>query len=111
VEFFTDSQYLRKGITAWVALWKRNGWKTQGKQPVKNADLWRELDALARKHQITWRWLKGHAGHAGNERCDQLATAEIARVRKTHTSEELRAALAKFTTSQQAAVPANALLL
>ena len=69
----TDSQYVRKGITEWIANWKRRGWKTAAKAPVKNAELWREIDALAARHRIDWRWVKGHAGHPENERCDALA--------------------------------------
>jgi len=73
VHLYTDSEYLRKGITAWLAGWKRNGWVTQGRKPVKNADLWRRLDAAAAPHQVQWFWVKGHAGHPGNERADRLA--------------------------------------
>jgi ribonuclease HI len=96
VEFFTDSEYLRKGITGWLAGWKANGWRTRQKQPVKNEDLWRELDAAAARHVITWKWLKGHAGHAGNERCDELSQLEIEKVKRTHTREQLQQALAAF---------------
>ncbi|GIK29927.1 MAG: ribonuclease HI [Chloroflexi bacterium] len=71
----TDSVYLKNGITTWIKAWKKNGWKTSDKQPVKNRELWQRLDQLARKHTITWRWVKGHAGHAYNERVDKLATA------------------------------------
>jgi ribonuclease HI len=77
VEVFTDSVYLKDGITKWLPKWKRNGWRTATKEPVKNADLWRELDAVTGPHRIQWRWLKGHAGHPDNERCDQLARAQI----------------------------------
>lgn len=83
VEFYTDSQYLRHGITLWIEGWKRNGWRTKSKEPVKNEDLWRALDQVRASHQIDWRWVKGHAGHAGNERCDQLATEAIARLRRS----------------------------
>jgi ribonuclease HI len=83
VEFYTDSQYLRHGITLWIEGWKRNGWRTKSKEPVKNEDLWRALDQVRAPHQIDWRWVKGHAGHAGNERCDQLATEAIARLRRS----------------------------
>ncbi|WP_341504208.1 ribonuclease HI [Gallaecimonas sp. GXIMD4217] len=69
----TDSQYVRKGITQWMAGWKRNGWKTASRQPVKNQDLWIRLDKVASRHQIDWRWIKGHAGHAENELVDDLA--------------------------------------
>lgn len=74
----TDSEYLRKGITEWLAKWKKNGWKTAAKEPVKNADLWQRLDDEARRHQIQWHWVKGHAGHPENETADQLANAAIA---------------------------------
>jgi ribonuclease HI len=83
VEFYTDSQYLRHGITLWIEGWKKNGWRTKSKEPVKNEDLWRSLDQVRVPHQIDWRWVKGHAGHAGNERCDQLATEAIARLRRS----------------------------
>ena len=73
----TDSQYVRKGITEWISGWKQRGWKTAAKAPVKNAELWREIDALAAQHQIDWRWVKGHSGHAENERVDALANRGI----------------------------------
>ena len=73
----TDSQYVQKGISVWIHNWKRNGWRTSDKKPVKNADLWQELDALAKQHEIKWLWVKGHAGHPGNERADQLANRGI----------------------------------
>lgn len=69
----TDSQYLRDGVTKWIAGWKRNGWKTADKKKVKNQDLWERLDALIKTHEIEWRWVKGHAGHPENERADELA--------------------------------------
>ncbi len=74
VQIHTDSQYLRNGITKWIAGWKRNGWRTKDKQPVKNIELWTELDQLVALHTVTWMWGKGHAGNAGNERADKLAT-------------------------------------
>ncbi|MGH8861685.1 MAG: ribonuclease HI [Jatrophihabitantaceae bacterium] len=73
VELFTDSEYVRKGITEWIHNWKRRGWTTAGRQPVKNADLWRALDDAARRHRVEWHWVKGHAGTPGNERADELA--------------------------------------
>jgi ribonuclease HI len=82
VELFTDSQYVRQGITEWIAKWKKRGWKTVGKQPVKNEDLWRALDEAVGPHRLQWRWLKGHAGHRDNERCDRLAGEAIAKLRK-----------------------------
>lgn len=85
IEFHTDSQYLRLGITEWLPQWKARNWRTAAKHPVKNADLWRDLDQAVQPHQIQWRWVKGHAGHPLNERCDQLATAAIALIRPTPT--------------------------
>jgi ribonuclease HI len=73
----TDSQYVQKGITEWIHAWKQRGWKTAAKEPVKNEDLWRELDALAAKHRLEWLWVRGHAGHAENERADALARRGI----------------------------------
>lgn len=73
----TDSQYLRRGVLEWMSNWKKNGWKTSQKQPVKNQVLWQRLDVLAQKHQITWHWVKGHSGHIENERVDQLANQAI----------------------------------
>ncbi len=69
----TDSQYVQKGISEWIHAWKRRGWKTADRQPVKNVDLWQELDRLAGQHEIEWQWVKGHAGHPENERADELA--------------------------------------
>ena len=73
VDLHSDSQYLRDGITKWIHGWKRNGWKTADKKPVKNVDLWQRLDAALHTHEIRWHWVKGHAGHAENERADQLS--------------------------------------
>jgi len=70
---YTDSQYVRKGITEWIDNWKKRGWKTAAKKPVKNADLWQELDGQVARHKINWVWVKGHAGNEGNELADQLA--------------------------------------
>jgi ribonuclease HI len=78
VDLTTDSQYVRQGITAWIHNWKRNGWKTADKKPVKNADLWQRLDAALKPHDIRWHWIKGHAGHPENERADQLARDGLA---------------------------------
>ena len=89
IHFFTDSQYVRNGITAWLRNWKARGWLTADKKPVRNEDLWRQLDSLASSHTIQWHWLKGHAGHADNERCDQLAAAEMAKIRKQFTRAQL----------------------
>jgi len=73
VELFTDSQYVQKGIHEWIHAWKRRGWKTADGKPVKNDDLWRRLDEARSRHDVTWRWVKGHAGHEHNERADALA--------------------------------------
>ncbi|MDB5760066.1 MAG: rnhA [Burkholderia sp.] len=73
----TDSQYVQKGISEWIHGWKARGWKTAARAPVKNVDLWQALDAVQSRHQIQWRWVKGHAGHAGNERADALANRGV----------------------------------
>ena len=78
VNLYTDSQYLKNGITQWITGWKRNGWKTAAKKPVKNQDLWQALDAATEGREINWRWVKGHAGDPGNERADALARAGLA---------------------------------
>lgn len=83
VNIYTDSQYLRQGMTTWLKNWKKNGWKTASRQPVKNADLWQLLDELSGKHHIHWHWIKGHAGHPLNERADRLATQAIDQVLET----------------------------
>lgn len=69
----TDSAYVKNGVTSWIHGWKRNGWRTADKKPVKNADLWQRLDEAQKRHQVTWKWVKGHAGHPENERADELA--------------------------------------
>ena len=74
---YTDSQYVQKGISEWLPGWKRRGWKTADNKPVKNADLWRELEAAVAGHDVTWHWVRGHDGHAGNERADQLANRGV----------------------------------
>jgi len=79
VTLYTDSRYLKDGITSWIQKWKKNGWKTASKEPVKNKDLWEVLDEVVRKHQIEWKWVKGHDGHPENERCDELARNAIRR--------------------------------
>ncbi len=83
VKLHTDSKYVQQGITVWVHDWKKRGWKTVAKQPVKNVDLWRQLDELARSHDIEWIWVRGHNGHAENERADALANCGVATV-KSH---------------------------
>ena len=77
VDLHTDSQYLRNGMSTWLERWKRNGWRTADRKPVKNDDLWRALDALAQTHAVRWHWVRGHDGHPENERCDELANAAI----------------------------------
>ena len=77
VEIFTDSTYVRDGITKWITNWKKNGWKTANKKPVKNADLWQELDTIIITHQVDWHWVKGHAGHPLNEKADYLAVKGV----------------------------------
>jgi ribonuclease HI len=81
VKLFTDSQYLRHGITQWLPAWKARGWRTADKKPVKNLDLWQRLEIAAAPHAIDWHWVRGHAGHSENERADALARAAIAAVR------------------------------
>jgi ribonuclease HI len=102
IDFHTDSQYVRQGISQWITGWKRNGWRTSSKQPVKNADLWRELDAATARHKIEWHWVKGHAGHADNERCDELANEAIAAVKASHTPQQLKALLEDFKAETEA---------
>lgn len=78
IDVFTDSQYVQKGVTEWLRGWKARGWKTADKKPVKNEDLWRLLDEAAAPHQVAWHWVRGHAGHAENERADALARRGLA---------------------------------
>lgn len=77
VAITTDSQYVKQGISDWIHNWKRNGWKTAAKKPVKNSDLWRALDEAVTRHDVSWHWVKGHSGHAENERADELANQGI----------------------------------
>ena len=77
VELFTDSSYVQKGMTSWIHNWKRRNWKKKGGGRVENSDLWQRLDAINRRHEVTWSWIKGHAGHPGNEEADRLATSAI----------------------------------
>jgi ribonuclease HI len=88
VDLYTDSQYVRGGITGWLANWKRNGWKTSDRKPVKNEDLWRQLDAAQTRHDITWHWVKGHAGHPENERADALARSGMTPFKPVQTKDE-----------------------
>jgi ribonuclease HI len=87
VEMHVDSQYVKDGITKWIHGWKRNGWKTADKKPVKNVELWQALDEAIKHHEITWHWVKGHAGHPDNERADELARQGIAELKKPAASE------------------------
>ncbi|MGQ7957737.1 ribonuclease HI [Pseudomonas sp. SP16.1] len=81
VKLVTDSQYVMKGIQEWLPNWKKRGWKTAAKEPVKNADLWQKLDEEVNRHQVSWQWVRGHTGHPGNERADQLANRGVDEVR------------------------------
>jgi ribonuclease HI len=82
VDLHTDSQYLRNGVTSWIHAWKRNGWRTADRKPVKNVELWQRLDAAQSRHEVSWHWVRGHAGEAENERADELARAQIKAMRK-----------------------------
>ena len=77
ITIFTDSKYVMNGIQTWLSVWKKNSWKTSSKKPVKNADLWKRLDALCQQHEVDWKWVKGHAGNIGNERVDELARSAM----------------------------------
>ncbi len=87
VRVHTDSSYLRNGVTSWLPRWKRNGWLTAGKKAVKNADLWQRLDAAVARHDVSWHWVKGHAGNPGNERADALANRGMSEAREHGTRE------------------------
>lgn len=86
VDLWTDSAYVKDGISGWIHGWKKNGWKTAAKKPVKNAELWQRLDSAQLRHKVTWHWLKGHAGHPENERADQLARDGMATFKPRRTS-------------------------
>ena len=90
VTITTDSAYVKNGVTGWIHGWKRNGWKTSGKKPVKNVDLWQRLDEAQARHRVTWHWIKGHAGHAENERADELARAGMAPFKSKATTSGAR---------------------
>ena len=85
VDLYTDSQYVKGGITGWIFGWKKNGWKTADKKPVKNADLWQRLEAARERHTVDWHWIKGHAGHDMNERADELARRGMAPFKPGYT--------------------------
>ena len=82
ITIVTDSSYVKDGLTKWIFGWKKNGWKTAAKKPVKNVDLWKQLDAAQARHQVSWEWVKGHAGHPENERADELAREGMAPYKK-----------------------------
>jgi len=88
VEVYTDSQYLRQGITSWITSWKRNGWRTADRKPVKNVDLWQRLDAALTQHKVRWHWVRGHAGHDLNERADELAREAIKEMRAANAAND-----------------------
>lgn len=100
VRIHTDSEYLRNGITSWIHSWKRKGWQTSDRKPVRNVDLWKQLDLQTQRHTIQWAWVKGHAGNPLNEQCDTLARNAIDKLRSTRSREELRQALDDFIRSQ-----------
>lgn len=85
ITIITDSAYVKNGVTSWIHGWKRNGWKTSNKKPVKNVDLWQRIEAAQATHKVTWKWIKGHAGHAENEQADELARAGMAPFKKART--------------------------
>lgn len=105
VEIHTDSEYLKNGVQSWMINWKRNGWMTKARKPVKNVDLWQQLDQAITRHQIKWHWVKGHAGQEGNERCDELATEAVAKIRASTKPNDLKAALKEFTAVGKSAEP------
>ncbi len=80
VAIYTDSEYVKNGMTSWIHNWKRRGWRTADNKPVKNVELWQRLDALVQQHQVAWHWVKGHSGHPGNEKADELANRGVASV-------------------------------
>ena len=86
IELYTDSQYVKNGIETWIHGWKRNGWRTADRKPVKNAELWRELDRLAAQHRIHWHWVKGHNGHPDNERVDELAREQAIQIKNSEAA-------------------------
>ena len=89
IAVYTDSQYVQKGITEWIWGWKKRGWKTADNKPVKNADLWQQLDSLVKEHKISWHWVKGHAGHVENERADALARQGLTMIKGTPSPDEV----------------------
>lgn len=110
VDLHTDSQYLRQGITEWLPRWKARRWRTVNRKPVKNQDLWRRLDQAACRHRVRWHWVKGHAGHPDNERCDLLANEAVAAIRRQYTRRQLRALREQFKAGDPPAADQPALL-
>lgn len=100
ITLFTDSEYLRLGITEWLPRWRANNWRTVDRKPVKNDDLWRQLHEAASQHRVTWRWLQGHMGQIENEQCDQLARAEVVKIRGQYSPEKLTALREAFIASR-----------
>ena len=103
VRVFSDSRYVRDGITLWIKTWKRRGWIGRNKQPIKNVDLWRLLDEAAGRHRVAWEWLRGHAGHEYNERCHELARVQIDAMQRAYTPARLGNRLETFRQEQSAA--------
>ena len=106
VALFTDSEYVRDGITQWIHAWKAKGWKKK----VKNIDLWQDLDAAVSRHKVKWHWVRGHAGDEFNERCDFLAARETERLKAKHSAEELKAACEQFL-AERKSIPGQPELL
>ena len=111
VEFYTDSEYVRSGISEWLARWKAKGWMLTKKKPVQNDDLWRELDKQSARHKIEWCWVRGHNGNEMNERCDKLAGEQIAKIRREHTADQLRQKLEDFKTSRSNSQKSQGMLI
>jgi ribonuclease HI len=107
VRLYTDSTYVRDGITKWMLKWKANGWQTAAKQPVKNEDLWRLLDAAVRRHDVRWHWVKGHAGHPGNEAADRLAARGMAQALAAPAAAAVTVPAAAAVAVPAAVVPAR----
>jgi ribonuclease HI len=107
VDLFTDSEYLRDGITKWIHSWKAKGWK---KKTIKNIDLWQALDAARSRHKVRWHWVRGHAGHDLNERCDVLAVQQTQKFKRTHSAAERKAACQAFL-AERAGMPGEPELL
>lgn len=107
VELYTDSEYLRLGITRWMNAWQRRGWRTTEGQPVKNQDLWQALARAASRHVVHWHWVRGHSSNRDNQRCDELARTEIARTRNRHANPNLAGPCSRFVPGQAHGNTAN----